>query len=284
MLATAGLSSFLWTYDNYGANPSVTTGTSVTPGATNAEGTYTQIASGANIANDVYWVSLRVTDGGTSVNAKNHLLDVGVDNAGGTSYTTVINNMVCGTTAAINASGGGAQFLFPLYIKAGSSVAVRVQGSNGTAGTVRVTAKFWGYPSNPELALMSQYNETIGTITNSDGPTFTLGNAADGTWVSLGTTSQPLWWWQLGVQVDDSTMTALQFYADLAYGDATNKVIIQRSMYASTGVETLGACIAANLNFLECYAPVPTGANIYVRGRASTTPDSNYNAVAIGFG
>lgn len=284
MLFCPGLSSFLWSFDTYGANPGLTPGTSVTPGASNAEGSWTQIASSANIANQVDWVELHVTDGSTTTAAKNHLLDLGIDSAGGTSYTACVSNIVCGGTAAINAAGGGAHFLFPCRIATGSSVAVRIQGSNATAGTVRVTAKFYGQASNPEAMPVSSYSETIGTITNSNGVSFTPGNAADGAWVSLGTTAQPLWWWQLCVQVDDSTMTGLQFYADLSFGDGTNKHLINRTMYNTTSAEAIGAPIPGNLNFLNCYCPVPAGSSIYVRGRASTAPDTGYNAVAVGFG
>jgi hypothetical protein len=45
--------SSFWSYDNWGTNPSATIGTSVTSGTANAEGSWTQIASGTNIAKDV---------------------------------------------------------------------------------------------------------------------------------------------------------------------------------------------------------------------------------------
>ena len=286
MLANAGLSSFLWTYSNEDANPPTTStvGLSVTPGASSAEGSWTQIATGGNIANDVYWIWIHVSAGSTNAASKPHLLDVGVDNAGGSSYTAVVSNIVCGAAAAQTAMGAGHYFFFPMYIKSGSSVAVRIQGGNATAGTVRIVAKFYGQPSNPELVPTACYSETIGTITNSDGVTFTPGTTADGTWTSLGTTTLNLWWWQLGYQVSNGTITVEGTYIDLAVGDGTNFHQIKRLYHIGGTSEFIGSLRHGNLMFTECYCPVKAGSTMYVRGRCSDAPDTGYNAVAVGFG
>lgn len=290
MLAAPGLSSYGFTYDNWGANPSATPGTSVTPGASNAEGSWTQVASSANISRDVYWISVRILSGATSAAIKDHLLDIGVDSAGGTSYSAVISNIVCGNSGSATSSGGaapygGAQFLFPMFIKAGSAVAARIQGSNGTAGTVRVAIKFYGDPSNPENVPVGQYSETIGTITNSGGVSVTPGNAADGTWALLGTTAKEMWWWQLAVQVSNTAATANRLtYVDLAYGDATNKTIIQRGLFVQSASEEVDDVWNSNLLWLDSYASVPEGADLYIRGRGDGAPNTGWNAVAIGIG
>jgi len=285
MLEATGLSSYGFTYDNWGADASTSPGTSVTPGASNAEGTFTQIASSANIAQDCYWVYIAVSSGNTSANQKDHLLDIGVDPAGGTSYTAAISDIVCGESAGCGSGvNGPVTFLFPLFIKSGSSVAVRIQGSNATAGTVRVSAKFWGQPSNTESVPVGQYSETIGTITNSQGVSFTPGTAADGTWVSLGTTTNALWWWQLCVQVSNGTLTALNTYVDLAFGDATNKIIISRLVFYTSTLEAAADSFKLNLALPSCFMRVPGGSTLYVRGRCSAAPNTGWNAVAVGIG
>ncbi len=285
MLHPDRLSGYAFTFDNWGANPSSTPGTSVTPGASNAEGAWTQIASAANIAQDCYWLYILVLGGATSTAAKNHLLDIGVDPAGGTNYTPIISNIVCGASMAL-ASGGGAgpKFLFPYLIRAGSSVAVRVQGSNATAGTVRVVAKFWGQPTRPENAPIGMYSQTFGTITNSNGASFTPGNVANGAWVSLGIAINPLWWFQLGVQIDNGTMSAHSTYVDIAVGDATNKLILARTLMNASTTETLGFWTDGNLMGLTNYFPVPAGAELWIRGRNSAAPVAGYNATVIGIG
>lgn len=272
---------FHWKYSNRG-NPSATPGTSVVPGASNAEGSWTQVATAANIAQDVYAIAVLVAVGFTSGSQKNHLLDIGTDPAGGTSYTAVINNIVCGQSDV--AISGPRRFLFPLFIKAGSSVAVRIQGSHATAGTVRVAVVFYGQPSNPEAILVGQYSETIGAITGSAGVSFTPGNAAEGSWQSLGTTTRALWWWQLCAQVSNGTITAQYTHIDLAYGDGTNMVmIIENLVLGVYGTdERMGQpCLA---NAVEGFCEVPAGATLYVRGWCNTSPATGYNAVAVGVG
>lgn len=276
----AGLNSrFAWKYSNFDA-PSTTPGTSVTPGASNAEGSFTQIASAANIANEVHGILLWINGGNTSAAAKNHLLDIGIDAAGGTSYTAKISNIVCGqSSAAIN---GGIWFYFPYRIPSGASVAARIQGSNGTAGTVRVGATFYGRPTRPELIRTGQYAETVGTITNSNGVSFTPGNSgAEGSWASLGTTTRSCFWWQLAAQIDNGTTTALAYHLDLAYGDASNKhMIIENRAFILPGTAEQ---TTVPLD-LQGYCDVPAGATLYVRGSCSGTAVSGFNAVAVGIG
>ena len=273
---------FGFRYDNWGTNPSATIGTSVTPGATNAEGAWTSVATGANLSTDICGFQVWVGGGNSTGNQKDHLLDIGVDPAGGTSYTPIISDIVCGQSGAL--TQGGNPFFFPFSIKAGSQVAVRVQGSSGTAGTVRVPMRFYGRPNDMLRLPCGSFSETIGTITSSGGVSFTPGNAADGAWVSLGTTSKPLWWWQLGVQCSNGTITAQYTYAELAWGDSTNKHTILKTVMNFPGTAEICNLSPNELSPYEAYCPVPAGATIYVRGRCNTSPVAGYNAVAIGVG
>lgn len=283
MLHVPAQSATFLTYDNWGSNPSSTPGTSVTPGASNVEGSWTQIAASGNIAFDVYGIYLQVFSGATATAAKNHLLDIGVDPAGGTSYAAIISNIVCGASPALTVAGNR-EFFFPFFIPSGSSVAVRIQGSNATAGTVRVAAKFYGGTSRLDTMKVGYFSETIGTITNSSGVSFTPGNASDGSWATLGTTTNPLWWWQLGYQIDNGTITAEYTFIELAFGDASNKHTIFRVMHGGTTGETCGLAMQTSLLSIAAYCPVAAGASLYVRGRCNNAPDTGYNAVAIGIG
>lgn len=275
--------SFGWTYDNWGTNPSASIGTSIVPGASNSEGSWTQIASSANIANDVYAFYLRIFAGATASSQKDQLFDIGVDPAGGTSYTAIISNLDVGESPALTAAGAR-EFCFPFFIKAGSSVAVRCQGSNATAGTVRVAVRFYGRPSRPESMPIGQYSETLGSISGSAGQSFTPGNASDGSWADLGATTRDLWWWQLGYGISNGTITAEYTYIELAWGDASNKNSIFKVMHGGTTSETCGLACQTGMQMWAAYQPVPAGANIYVRGRCNNAPDTGYHAVAVGIG
>lgn len=272
---------FAFRYDNWGANPSNTYGTSVVPGTSNAEGSWTQLASAANIAQDIYWFKIIVHSGTVTNNAKPQLLDIGVDPAGGSSYAAVISNLCVGQSQTPT-SGGGYSFVFPLFIKAGSSVAARIQGAHATAGTVRVGAKFFGQPSRPSSVPVGFVSETVGAITNSGGVSITPGNAADGTWTLLGTTTLPCWWWQLAVQQDNSNTTALLYYFELAVGDGTNFHVMSRLNYSTTSTEAVLELTRGNMDSAHAYCPVPAGASLYCRGRCSAAPESGWTATAVG--
>lgn len=283
-LMPSGLSAYSFTYDNWGANPASTIGTSVIPGASNVLGSFTQVASSANIAQDCYWIYFQVHSGATSAAIKNQLLDIGVDPAGGTSYTAVISDIDVGASPALTVAGNR-EFCFPYFITAGSSVAVRIRGSNATAGTVRVPMRFYGQPSKPEAVPVGSFAQTFGAVTaSSRGTTFTPGNAADGSYVDLGSVTSPLWWFQLGYGIDNATITAEYTYIEVAWGDATNKHTMFKMMHGGTTGETCG--LAAQTHMLTCaaYNPVPAGANIYVRGRCNNAPDTGYHATVTGIG
>lgn len=273
-----------FTYDNWGTNPASTMGTSVVPGASNAEGSWTQIASSANISQDIYGIYMQIHSGATSTAIKNQLLDFGVDPAGGTSYTALFSNLQIGASPALTVAGAREHY-FPLFIKSGSSVAVRIQGSNATAGTVRVAARFYGKPLWPGFPVGS-YTQTFGTVTNSSGQSFTPGNAADGSWVDLGavTTDKPLWWWQVGYGIDNTTITAEYTYIEVAWGDASNKHSIFKVMHGGTTGETAGLAAQTQMLAAAAYQPVPGGSNIYIRGRCNNAPDTGYHATVVGVG
>lgn len=272
MIYTPYTNAWGFRYQNQ-TNGATTLGTSVTPGASNAEGAWTQVAAAANITTDVYWIDVCVSAGATSANVKSHLLDIGIDPAGGTSYTPWLSDLVCGNSAT--AAAGGRWWTFPCLIRAGSSVAVRVQGSNATAGTVRVFLVFYGKPKHPELIRPGAYTETIGTITGSSGVSFTPGNATWGTWTSLGTTTRPHHWVQLGWQIDNATMSAHGTLLQLGIGDGTTFHVILQTAGQMTTSEAITSFMAPG------GWEIPAGATLYVRGNNSAAPVTGYNAVAV---
>jgi hypothetical protein len=284
MLFVPGLSAYNFTYDNWGSNPASTIGTAVTPGASNAAGSWTQVASSANIAQDVYWIYFQVHTGSTAAAAKPQLLDIGVDPAGGTSYVAVISNVQVGMSPSL-AQAGNREFCFPMYIKGGSSVAVRIRGANATAGTVRVPIRFYGQPTRPDAVPRGTFSETLGADTGTSlGTSITPGNAADGSWVDLGATTQDLWWWQLGYCINNGTVTAEYTYIEVAKGDGSNKHTLFKMMHGGTTSESCG--LAAQTQLLSCAAfnPVAGGTHLYARGRTNNAPDSGYNVTLTGVG
>lgn len=284
MLARERASATFWNYDNWGANPAATIGTSVTPGASNTLGSWTQLASAANIANEVVGFYLQVHTGATSAASKPQLLDIGIDPAGGTSYTAIISGFQIGESPALSVAGAREHY-FPMRIPAGASVAARIRGANATAGTVRIAVRFYGRPSGPLALPVGSFSETLGAVTaTSLGTSFTPGNAADGSWVDLGATTRDMWWWQVGYVVANGTVTAEYTYIEVAFGDASNKDTIFKVMHGGTTGETCGLAAQTQLLWPVAYCPVKAGEHIYVRGRANNAPDTGYSATVVGIG
>lgn len=275
MFGSFNRNAWNWAYHTTGS-PSTTPGVVVTP-SSGSEGSWVALASSANIAQDVYGVFVHINAGNTTATQRDIIVDIGVDPAGGTSYVSVISDILCSQASAF--LNGGLSFYFPLFIKAGSSVGARAR-ANSTS-TVRVDTIFYGRPSHPESVFVAQYSETIGVSGNA-GTGFTPGNSgSEGSWVSLGTTTRTLWWWQLGVGIANGTTTALAYYIDLATGDASNKyMIIENHRIILPGTAEQTTNIRLPVGFWE----VPAGGTLYVRGTCSGTAVTGFSAIAIGVG
>jgi hypothetical protein len=270
-----GKSGFNWWY-SLQTTPSTTPGVAVTPGSS-SEGSYVQLVSGANLAYDCYRIRLWFNAGNTTGTIRDILADIGLDPAGGTSYSQVggIDNIF--VPQASNAVGGGRWFEFPLFIKAGTSVGVRGQASS--TSTFRCAAWFFGRPTNPQNLVFGQYAETIG-VSGNGGTPYTNGNsAAWGSWTSLGTTTRPCWYWQLAFGHNIGTTTAQMYFAELGYGDGSNMVTIIPCMPQFNA----GTAEASGNPFAWGIWEVPAGGTLYVRGSASGTAETT-EAVAIGIG
>ena len=282
MLALPHTNSWGFVYTNQ-ENGSATPGVSVTPGASDAEGSYTEIVGDASVTTAIYYAKLTVHEGRTGTASKQHLLDLAYDPAGGTSYTSVLfSDWACGCSAVTNATSGGTggQIIhFPCKIPSGSAIAARVQGSNGTAGTVRVEMVLYGKPSRPELWRPAAYSETLGYSSGTLGTSFTPGNAAWGSWASLGTTTKKHFWAQAGIQVDNGTQTISWMHYQVAIGDGTNMHVIIDSTFKSTTNEDN----STDLQF-PCTWEIPSGSTLYIRGNNSGAPATGYNATVVLFG
>lgn len=263
------------------ANGSTSPGTSVIPGASDVEGSWTEIIPDADVTSDLLYMALRITSGYVSGQSKQHLLDFGWDPAGGTSYTAFLSDFACGGSIGAVAFNviDAIHLHFPCCIPAGSALAARVQGSNATAGTIRVQAQGFGKPSRPELWRPAAYSETLGYTSGTLGTSFTPGNAAFGAWASLGTTTKKHFWAQLGVQINNATSSNHGTRYQLAVGDGTNNHVI---------IDTYGASGSNETNTMQFQSPcaweIPAGSTLYVRANNSAAPVTGYNATAVLFG
>jgi len=261
-----------------GTQPSTTFGTSVTP-ATNSFGSYAQLVAGASVTYDLWELDIVVHGLSASGVARNAVVRLGIDPAGGTSYTTVADLLV-GPAGSITA--GGVRFTFPYAVKAGSSIGIAGSVNSGTLTAFRAFCTGRGMPSHPESIRAGAYIDAFGvTLASSSGTAVTPGTAAEGSWTEIGTLTRTCWHWNFGIGVNDSTMTALTMLVDIGIGDASNKkIVISNAWTSSNTAEEVYKGFAHSCG----YGLGVSGDKVYARIQASTTPDSNVSIACYGTG
>lgn len=276
MLYLPGLS---WGYStsNFTTPSTSSFGTSITgSGTANVKGSYTQLLSA--LAEDAYMVYIRITDGNTNATGRDGTVDIGIDPAGGTSYSVLIPDLLASQAGA--SADGAHIYWFPVRIPAGATVAARTSQSVISA-TCRVSIAVRGKPSRPDLIPWGTTVTAFGVGASSNGTSITPGTSgADGTYVSLGTPSKPHFFWQVGFGINNATTTALGYNIDLARGDGSNKhLIISDAQFIATTTERMWRLVN---DFNEGWAPAGAESTIYVRGSCSGTPVTGCTAIAYG--
>lgn len=230
-----------------GSNP----GTLVTPGASNVYGSYTSIIAGsawatAGAKGDGCLLEFWALGSGVSSSAKDTILTVALDLAGGTSFTTIlVTDLICGPAADFSSGQCGVPYVFPVRIPNGASLGVKASVNNATAGTVGIAAKIRCDPTEPDMIRVGEYVRTFGaSAATSAGTAVTPGSVTKGSWVQLGSAiaaSDRLWWWQVGVGFNQATANNNGSCVDLGIGDASNKFVALRDIPVhQTASESIG--------------------------------------------
>lgn len=265
-----------------GTQPAIAPGTSITPAtASGAYPAYAEILG--NTSDETFFMEVTFSGNDFGAEARNTLVKLGFDYAGGTTYTDLeISDLLasCASVMAGTAGGIGVTYSFPLRLPAGTAIAATASTESATARTLSVWIKLYGKPSHPELIRYGSFVRTYGsTFASSSGTAVTPGTAAEGTYVDLGTLSDDIWWWDFGVGISDATMAARVLHFDLAVGDASNKrQVIQNALIATTANETINKPAAAMAHETR------SGDHVYGRGQCSASLDTNYSMIAYGVG
>lgn len=275
MLWTPG-SDFNWSVDNFGATYSDSGfAAAVTASASaNTKGTAVELIADTSVTEDVYGISLIFCRTNTATQNISFLFDLLIDPAGGTSYSTLVANMLLDRPSLVH---GGFQYYFPLYLKAGTTIGGQVQSSTGSSA-VRAGVRLHGKPSRPELIKVGTKCQTLGAVTGTtSGTAVTPGTSAMGSYsATLGTLSFDSWWYQLGVRQSDTTIQASACIFDIAV-NATNKIVVAENIpVAGDANEALG-CGAMGSKLPVKF--ISSGQDVYVRGACNATPNSSVTAV-----
>lgn len=216
-----------------GTRPAATTGTSITPTQNTTGGAYATLLSGASLTEDAYAIEICINNIGISTVARDCLVTLAFDPAGGTSFTDWAD-LLCGSASQIQANGIGHRFWFPLWLKAGTTIGARgsVNSANLTAfgAFVRVYCK----PTRPELIWCGQKVEQLGVTTaSSTGTSVTAGTTSEGSWTQIGTTTRNARFMEFGIGFNNGALNSNGYSVDLSVGDASNKEIVMLDQIVS---------------------------------------------------
>lgn len=158
-------------------------GTPITCGASNADGTAVTLLPA--LAHDCEYLWLGIAGTGASNAASAALMDLLIDPAGGTSWTSIIDDLLAGWATGsatfftgTSVAGLPIEYHFPLWLPAGASIGARIRLQSATVPTVtRVMAQVCGGNKNPASWWCGQKVETVGTMdpSNSLGQLHTPG-------------------------------------------------------------------------------------------------------------
>lgn len=251
--------------DNIGATtPSTTPGTTVTAGASNADGTEVSLLSA--LGHDAEFVAIGIAGFFTSNNTRATLLDILIDPAGGTTWSVLIDNLLCGQTNATSVTANvPLWYYFPLWIPAGASIGARAR--NNTASTIagKVIISVMGANARPGTIWCGRKVETIGvTESTSTGTSHTPGTSPTySSWSNVGSTmSAPCGAVQYGVQREANGTTAISYWFE--FGVASTR--IGSPVYRNNATTEMGGMMSTGV----IYCSLPTGTQWQVRGVTAT--------------
>lgn len=256
-------------------------GQQITTGLNNTEGSWNQIASSNDITKDVYLLTIDTTGaGGGSNNNPCQFVDIGIDPSGGSNYICKIKNILWPCTQQSATSQLAGVFEIPIYIKAGSSVAIRVQRkASASTQYLYIFSTFYGAPTHPEIVPKGMYFDSIG---NTDDST-TLGVAIADTWRASTTQYKGLWqlvgqarrnYWAIifGVQFNSSALSGFEGYFDVAVAPRHGEF---RKIASDLKVTSNSSEYVTFQNMNIILNKIPNGHYLYLRGASGNTFPSN---------
>lgn len=271
--------------NGFGTRPSTTHGTAVTPG-NNAYGSVVQLVAGASVTQNIYELQLMFHDGFTSANARDMIAKIVTDPAGGTNWSTLVPNLLVSCAGTFNGAFP-ISYRLPVYIPAGSSIGVAASVNNVTVGKVYCTIQCYGSPARTLVNGVDYgtHVESVGiTLASSSGTAVTPGQAAEGSWTLLGTTTQSAFCFLVGVGINNATMNSLIYHCDLAAstdGGVTKDILVEDLYVNTSSAETIGFAMLPNARCLRSYA---SGVQLYARAQCNGAPDTGFSMAAYAVG
>lgn len=232
-----------------------TFGDTVTPGTSGAWGTDVQLIDGSTEwpadFGDAYELEITATGAAVAGQACTTWLSLGYHATGGASRSTDLMDPLLVHGVTMTAGRFGTTYTFKLYVPNGWSIFAKASNSGASAGTLSVAIKLRGCPSNPEDVKCGTYvkayglsgsSPTLAATAVTPGTTGTKGSYA--TLGTVGTDDYPFWW-QFGINLNNTTINNNASAWDVAVGDGTTRTHVIEDVNAggNTSEEfTRGTC------------------------------------------
>jgi hypothetical protein len=270
-----------------GTRPAAAWGTQITPG-NNAYPAYAAVMAGALVTADAHGILININSNSTSTAARDAIVTIGIDPAGGSSYSDFISHLLCsdaGAYSTAQAGAGGVWYYFPVRVPSGASLAAKASVNNATVGSLRVAITLYR-ATRPDAIYVGSFVETFGAVTASScgtsvTPSTTAApTVAGGTLVSVGTVTTPIRYWEVGMGVNDADTTVNTHHLRVAVGDASNqKLAIRDAPVFLNAAESLGKAVAG------AYRSAATGDIVYVGNQVGpAASDALISMIAYGVG
>jgi hypothetical protein len=226
-----------------GTAPGAGQGASVTP-AQNAYGSYTTLIAGSALLEDCCELTLVVNNVGISGTARDCVVSIGLDPAGGTSFTAMPGADLLVGPANLYAGGPGVVFKLQLWIRASTSIGLAAAVNSATLTAIRAAARVRCRPSNPNAIYVGSYIDSFGVTISptTQGTAVTSGTSSDGAFVQLGSAlTRPVHMWEFGMGINNAAINSNTIEVDIAVGSSTtvNKIVIPNAPVISLTSEAL---------------------------------------------
>lgn len=274
---------FNFIYSNVSATrPAAAWGFSHTAGVAPAFSTYATLVAAANITTDIFGIELIFNNAALAATTRNLLVNIGIDTAGGTAFTTRIPALLAGH-AGVFTIGGGISYYFPLYIPSGSSIGIQAAGT--TAFAFNTAVRLFGRPRYVDSIRAGSYVINYGTTAaTATGSAITIGTTAEGAYTQVGVaTTRNHWYWQMGHTFVDTNVAASGIAFDLAVGSSTtvNKQIFQDQYFFYDGSERIWNLPLSQFSY---YGNSTVGDLVFIRGQSSGVAETSLSVAAYGLG
>lgn len=212
-------------------------GTVTTASSTaHTKGAWVELISSAN--EDVYGMSIHVTEVGIAATATALLLDIGAGAAA--AERVIIPNLNCWGAGAVAGTASTSKFwYFPIFVAAGERIACRCQ-----AVTVSDTASvaIWLHPgcNGWGMDVPTAYTDLGSVTASSRGTSVTPASGSFGSWTTiLDPITEDYNWWHIGYDAlaDTTIVTGGTALVELGFGDTSAAVTTMGSweFVCSTG-------------------------------------------------